>query len=131
MESAVADTRFADLREGVRALCAQFDSAYWQKVDEARAYPEAFVDALTQAGWMAALIPEQYGGSGLSLTEATVIMEEVSRSGGNPGLRHRPGGGAPTRTAAAPNQRERAPPVDTVSPVNPLAANWLGKRSDA
>jgi len=88
MGSAVADTRFADLREGVRALCAQFDSAYWQKVDEARAYPEAFVDALTQAGWMAALIPEQYGGSGLSLTEATVIMEEVSRSGGNPGCCH-------------------------------------------
>jgi acyl-CoA dehydrogenase len=76
------------LREGVRALCAQFDSAYWQKVDEARAYPEAFVDALTRAGWMAALIPEQYGGSGLSLTEATVIMEEVSRSGGNPGCCH-------------------------------------------
>jgi len=88
MGSAVTDTRFADLREGVRALCAQFDSAYWQKVDEARSYPEAFVDALTKAGWMAALIPEQYGGSGLSLTEATVIMEEVSRSGGNPGCCH-------------------------------------------
>jgi acyl-CoA dehydrogenase len=86
--SAVADPRFADLREGVRALCTQFDSAYWQKVDEARAYPEAFVEALTKAGWMAALIPEQYGGSGLSLTEATVIMEEVSRSGGNPGCCH-------------------------------------------
>jgi acyl-CoA dehydrogenase len=88
MGSAVAEPRFADLREGVRALCAQFDSAYWQQVDEARAYPEAFVDALTKAGWMAALIPEQYGGSGLSLTEATVIMEEVSRSGGNPGCCH-------------------------------------------
>ncbi len=88
MGSAVADTSHAELREGVRALCAQFDSAYWQKVDEARAYPEAFVDALTAAGWMAALIPEQYGGSGLSLTEATVIMEEVSRSGGNPGCCH-------------------------------------------
>jgi acyl-CoA dehydrogenase len=85
---AVADASFADLREGVRALCAQFDSAYWQKVDEARAYPEAFVDALTAAGWMSALIPEQYGGSGLSLTEATVIMEEVSRSGGNAGCCH-------------------------------------------
>jgi acyl-CoA dehydrogenase len=85
---AVADTSYADLREGVRALCAQFDSAYWQKVDEARAYPEAFVDALTQAGWMSALIPEQYGGSGLSLTEATVIMEEVTRSGGNAGCCH-------------------------------------------
>jgi acyl-CoA dehydrogenase len=86
--SPVADQSHAALREGVRALCARFDSAYWQKVDEARAYPEAFVDALTAAGWMAALIPEQYGGSGLSLTEATVIMEEVSRSGGNPGCCH-------------------------------------------
>jgi len=88
MGSPVADPGHAELREGVRALCAQFDSAYWQKVDEARVYPEAFVDALTEAGWMAALIPEQYGGSGLSLTEATVIMEEVSRSGGNPGCCH-------------------------------------------
>jgi acyl-CoA dehydrogenase len=88
MGSAVADTSYADLREGVRALCTQFDSAYWQKVDEARAYPEAFVDALTEAGWMSALIPEQYGGSGLSLTQATVIMEEVSRSGGNAGCCH-------------------------------------------
>jgi len=86
--SAVSDTSYPDLREGVRSLCAQFDSAYWQKVDEARAYPEAFVDALTKAGWMSALIPEQFGGSGLSLTEATVIMEEVSRSGGNAGCCH-------------------------------------------
>jgi acyl-CoA dehydrogenase len=88
MGSVVADTSHADLREGVRALCVQFDSAYWQKVDEARAYPEAFVDALTKAGWLSALIPEQYGGSGLSLTEATVIMEEVTRSGGNAGCCH-------------------------------------------
>jgi acyl-CoA dehydrogenase len=88
MGSAVTDKSHAELREGVRALCAQFDSAYWQKIDEARAYPEAFVDALTEAGWMAALIPEAYGGSGLSLTEATVIMEEVSRSGGNAGCCH-------------------------------------------
>jgi len=77
-----------DLRDAVRALCNQFDSAYWQKVDEARAYPEAFVDALTKAGWMSALIPEEFGGSGLSLTEATVIMEAISRSGGNPGCCH-------------------------------------------
>ena len=88
MGSAVADTSYPDLREGVRSLCLQFDSAYWQKVDEARAYPEAFVAALTKAGWMSALIPEQYGGSGLSLTEATVIMEEVTRSGGNAGCCH-------------------------------------------
>jgi acyl-CoA dehydrogenase len=77
-----------ELRDAVRELCSQFDSAYWQDLDEKRAYPEAFVDALTKAGWMSALIPEEYGGSGLSLTEATVIMEEVSRSGGNAGSCH-------------------------------------------
>ena len=77
-----------ELRDAVRQLCSQFDSAYWQKIDEGRAYPEKFVDALTKAGWMSALIPEQYGGSGLSLTEATVIMEEITRSGGNAGCCH-------------------------------------------
>ena len=77
-----------ELRDAVRQLCGRFDSAYWQAVDEKRVYPEAFVQALTEAGWMSALIPEEYGGSGLSLTEATVIMEEVSRSGGNPGSCH-------------------------------------------
>ncbi len=77
-----------ELRDAVRGLCSQFDSAYWQKIDERRAYPDAFVEALTKAGWMSALIPEEYGGSGLSLTEATVIMEEVSRSGGNAGSCH-------------------------------------------
>ena len=76
------------LRDAVRALCGKFDSAYWQRIDEARAYPEEFVDALTKAGWMSALIPEEYGGSGLSLTEATVIMEEVTRTGGNAGCCH-------------------------------------------
>jgi acyl-CoA dehydrogenase len=86
--SALTGAGHEELREGVRALCAQFDSAYWQKVDEARGYPEAFVDALTRAGWMAALIPEQYGGSGLALTQASVIMEEVTRSGGNAGCCH-------------------------------------------
>src|SRR4026208_2002230 len=78
----------AELRDAVRALCRTFDSAYWQKVDEARAYPEAFVDALTKAGWMSALIPEEFGGSGLSLTEASVIMEEITKSGGNAGCCH-------------------------------------------
>ena len=77
-----------ELRDAVRALCNRFDSAYWQKIDEARAYPEAFVDALTKAGWMSALIPEEHGGSGLSLTEASVIMEEITRSGGNAGCCH-------------------------------------------
>ena len=83
-----ATENHAELRDAVRALCNTFDSAYWQKVDEERAYPEAFVDALTKAGWMSALIPEEYGGSGLSLTEATVIMEEVTRTGGNAGCCH-------------------------------------------
>ena len=79
---------YPELRDAVRQLCSQFDSAYWQQIDEKRVYPEAFVDALTKAGWMSALIPEEYGGSGLSLTEASVIMEEVTRSGGNAGCCH-------------------------------------------
>lgn len=77
-----------DIREAVRALCAEFPAEYHRKIDEARAYPEEFVDALTRAGWMAALIPEEYGGSGLGLTEASVIMEEINRSGGNSGACH-------------------------------------------
>ena len=76
------------IRDGVRAVVQQFDSRYWQEVDEARAFPEAFVTALTEAGWMGALIPEEYGGSGLSLTEASVIMEEINRAGGNSGACH-------------------------------------------
>ena len=77
-----------ELREAVRALCARFDSAYWQRIDAERGYPEAFVDALTGAGWLAAMIPAEYGGSGLGLTEASVIMEEINRSGGNAGACH-------------------------------------------
>ncbi|MEO3388392.1 acyl-CoA dehydrogenase family protein [Mesorhizobium sp. CAU 1741] len=77
-----------DIREAVRALCAEFPAEYHRKIDEARGYPEAFVDALTKAGWMAALIPEDYGGSGLGLTEASVIMEEINRAGGNSGACH-------------------------------------------
>ncbi len=79
---------YAELREALRALCKEYDSAYWQKVDEARGYPDAFVEALTKAGWLAALIPEQFGGSGLTLAEASVIMEEINRSGGNSGACH-------------------------------------------
>ena len=78
----------AEIREAVRALCAEFPAEYHRKVDEQRGYPAAFVDALTKAGWMAALIPEDYGGSGLGLTEASVIMEEINRSGGNSGACH-------------------------------------------
>jgi acyl-CoA dehydrogenase len=79
---------YQDIRDAVRALCAQFPGEYFRKVDEQRAYPEAFVDALTKAGWLAALIPQEYGGSGLTLAEASVIMEEINRSGGNSGACH-------------------------------------------
>jgi acyl-CoA dehydrogenase len=78
----------AEIRAAVRALCANFPDAYFRELDAARAYPEAFVAALTQAGWLAALIPEEYGGSGLGLTEASVILEEINRSGGNSGACH-------------------------------------------
>lgn len=80
--------QYQDMREALRDLCGNFDSAYWQKVDHKRAYPEDFVDAMTQAGWLAALIPEEFGGSGLGLAEASVIMEEINFSGGNAGSCH-------------------------------------------
>ena len=79
---------YPEIREGIRALCADFGPAYWQKLDEERAYPDAFVRALTQAGWMAALIPQEYGGAGLGLAEASVILEEINRRGGNSGSCH-------------------------------------------
>jgi acyl-CoA dehydrogenase len=78
----------ADIRQGVRDVCSRFDSSYWQKLEEASGYPEAFVQALTQAGWLAALIPEEFGGSGVGLTEASVILEEINRSGANSGACH-------------------------------------------
>lgn len=77
-----------EIRDAVRQLCRQFPDEYFRKVDEQRGYPEEFVDALTQAGWMAALIPTDYGGSGLSMAEASVIMEEINRCGGNSGACH-------------------------------------------
>ena len=79
---------YQDIRDAVRALCAQFPNEYHRRVDAARAYPEEFVAALTSAGWLAALIPTEYGGAGLGLTEASVIMEEINRSGGNSGACH-------------------------------------------
>jgi acyl-CoA dehydrogenase len=84
----VGSEQYQDIREAIRNLCASFPAEYHRKVDEARGYPEEFVDALTRAGWMAALIPEEYGGSGLGLTEASVIMEEINRAGGNSGACH-------------------------------------------
>lgn len=72
-----------DIRNGVRDLCENFPGEYWRKLDGAREYPEKFVKALTDAGYLACLIPEQYGGSGLPLEAACVILEEIQRSGGN------------------------------------------------
>jgi acyl-CoA dehydrogenase len=77
-----------DLRAGVRDLCKNFPDSYWRELDAARAYPDAFVKALTGAGYLAALIPEEYGGSGLGVTEAAIIMEEINRSGANAGACH-------------------------------------------
>ena len=79
---------YGEIREGVRALCSEFPAEYFRDVDARRAYPEAFVDSLTKAGWLAALIPAEYGGSGLGLAEASVIMEEINRCGGNAGACH-------------------------------------------
>ncbi|HEX7273549.1 MAG TPA: acyl-CoA dehydrogenase family protein [Casimicrobiaceae bacterium] len=88
MNSLPAPDRHQELREALRALCGGFDGAYWRKIDADRAYPEAFVEALTKAGWLAAMIPTEYGGSGLGLAEASVIMEEINLSGGNAGACH-------------------------------------------
>ena len=79
---------FQDIRDAVRNLCGQFAADYFRRIDAERAYPDEFVSELTKAGWLAALIPQQYGGSGLGLTEASVIMEEINRSGGNSGACH-------------------------------------------
>jgi len=77
-----------DIRRAVRELCDDFPNEYFRRKDDERAYPEEFVQALTKAGWLAALIPEEYGGGGLSLTEASVILEEINRCGANSGACH-------------------------------------------
>ena len=77
-----------DLRAGVRELCRSFPDTYWRDLDARRAYPDAFVKALTDAGYLGALIPEEFGGSGLGVAEASIILEEVNRSGGNSGACH-------------------------------------------
>jgi len=77
------DEDFSEVREGVRALCARFEGPYWRGLDRERRYPEAFVRALTEAGYLACLIPEDYGGSGLPISAAAAILEEIHASGGN------------------------------------------------
>ncbi len=88
MKTLTVEATHVELRDAVRDLCRKFDGEYWRKLDEERAYPDAFVKALTEAGWLAALIPEEYGGSGLSVTEASIILEEISRSGAFAGAVH-------------------------------------------
>jgi len=83
METANATDDPAQIRASVRSLCARFPGEYWRKLDRERGYPTEFVAALTEAGYLAALIPEQYGGSGLTLLEAAAIMEEIHAAGGN------------------------------------------------
>jgi alkylation response protein AidB-like acyl-CoA dehydrogenase len=82
------DDQYPELRRAVHALCAQFPGEYWREHDRERSYPAEFVDALTKAGFLAALIPEELGGSGLPLSAAAVIMEEIQRSGCNGGAAH-------------------------------------------
>jgi len=82
------DEAFGELRSAIRQLCQRFPDEYWRGLDQKREYPEAFVQALTEAGWLAALIPDDYGGSGLGVTEASVILEEINRCGGNAGACH-------------------------------------------
>ena len=79
---------YQEYRQAVRELCGQFGGAYWQGIEERGDYPDEFVAALTRAGWLAALIPEEYGGGGLNVTEASVILEEINRSGANSGACH-------------------------------------------
>ncbi|MBI2314095.1 MAG: acyl-CoA/acyl-ACP dehydrogenase [Betaproteobacteria bacterium] len=83
-----ATDQYQEIREAVRNLCSRFPGEYFRNIDQQRGYPEKFVAALTEAGWLAALIPQEYGGSGLGLTEASVIMEEINRCGGNAGACH-------------------------------------------
>ena len=80
--------QYQDLRSSIGELCKEFPAEYFRRIDEQRGYPEEFVTALTKAGWLAALIPEEYGGPGLGLTEASVILEEINRRGGNSGACH-------------------------------------------
>jgi len=78
----------ADIRDAVAKLCAQFPGEYWRKLDREMAYPKAFVDALTEAGYLSVLIPEEYGGAGLKLSAAAAILEEIQRAGCNGGGCH-------------------------------------------
>jgi len=83
-----AAEKHPELRKALRDLCAHYPDEYFRRIDEERGYPEEFVNALTEAGWLAVMIPQEYGGAGLGLAEASVVMEEVNRCGGNAGACH-------------------------------------------
>jgi acyl-CoA dehydrogenase len=102
-----------EIRDAVRELCGRFSDEYFREVDSRRAYPDQFVDALMAAGWLAALIPQEFGGSGLGLTAASVIMEEINRSGGNSGAVHGQmyNMGTLLRHGSAAQKRKYLPPI--------------------
>ena len=83
MKKMFAEEEWIEVKEGIRSICKGFPESYWQKLDQQRTYPQDFVNTLTDAGFLGALIPKKYGGSGLSLRAASVILEEIHRSGGN------------------------------------------------
>src|SRR5919202_10875 len=87
MDFSVPDDHTA-IRSAVRELCAVYPDAYWRDLDGRKEYPTAFVRALTEAGWLAALIPPEYGGAGLGITEASIILEEINHHGGNAATAH-------------------------------------------
>lgn len=76
------------IRDSIRSLCKKFPESYWQEKDDKKEYPEEFIQTLTEEGWLSVLIPEEYGGAGLGMTEAGAILEEINRSGGNAGAGH-------------------------------------------
>src|SRR4051794_11902803 len=110
----------ADIREAVAKLCAQFPGEYWRKLDREMAYPTAFVDSLTQAGYLSVLIPEEYGGAGLKLSAAAAILEEIQRAGCNGGGCH-----AQMYTIGTPlrhgrdEQKARDPPKGAAGEIRP------------
>src|SRR5947209_9098993 len=86
--TATEHEEYGDIRDAVAKLCAQFPGEYWRKLDREMAYPQAFVDALTEAGYLSVLIPEEYGGAGVKLSAAAAILEEIQRAGCNGGVCH-------------------------------------------
>lgn len=88
MESFDPTAEFSEIRDGVARVCAEYPGPYWRDLDQRRAYPKEFVDALIREGYLAAMIPEEYGGSGLNLSAAAVILEEIHRNGCNAAACH-------------------------------------------